>query len=529
MSMSSKSKKRIATYFVYGILAAVIVWELVAVVGPFVFPAGPAAENNFIVNVTGNVLRPGHYSVPQGTTHFEILKVAGVRSTSDISQYDLARPITDKQQLQVGTMPNPVTMKKEADKIRVEFSLGTVSVIAPDGKTRPQAAGMEISQGDRVLTGEKSQAELSASAFSRIDMDNLSELVADKISAAEGEKTATWLFQKSGTVWYKIAYGSKTELFRITAPLVNVTVAGSGADFTITAKPGRIDINNTDGVLLVERAAGGEAINLISGQTATIYGDSRPFQVSSLSADAAPAERFSVLTKEKTSFMMQHTPFNFVFCGVPTVYYFGSVQYDNGTFHLVHLPAETSVEQFVQGCATLDQAFLFGGGVFVSTLVEQMMNTRISKYCVLEKEDIIRVAAAMGGINTVDVDEKAAAAMKIAKGPQKLTSQQLVQFLKPSLSGTEDFKLRQTKVLKAIFEGFSSKNIVLTALLAQQVLSHLQTNVSALEAMDEYGKFTAVKGWTFTQHSLPVKQSVRGGRIIADPNLEECKTLLQKE
>ena len=360
-------------------------------------------------------------------------------------------------------------------------------------------------------------------------MDNLAELVFDKINSVESGRSATGLYQKSGTVWYKIAYGSKTELFRLVTPLVNVTVAGSGADFTVAVKPGRIDVNNTDGVLLVERITGGEAINLISGQSATIYSDSRPFQVSSLSADATPAERFSLLTKEKTSFMMRHTPFNFVFCGVPTVYYCGSVQYDNGTFRLVNLPAETSVEQFVQGCATLDQAFLFGGGVFVSTLVEQMMNTRISKYCVLEKEDIIRVAGALGGINSVDVDEKAAAAMKTAKGPQKLTSQQLVQFLKPGLSGIEDFKLRQAKVLKAIFEGFSSKNIVLTALLAQQVLSHLQTNVSALEAMDEYGKFTAVKGWTFSQHSLPVKQSVRDGRIIADPNLEECKTLLQKE
>jgi anionic cell wall polymer biosynthesis LytR-Cps2A-Psr (LCP) family protein len=165
----------------------------------------------------------------------------------------------------------------------------------------------------------------------------------------------------------------------------------------------------------------------------------------------------------------------------------------------------------------------------VSTLIEQMMNTRIPKYCVLEKEDIIRVAGALGGNNKVDVDEKAAAAMKIAKGPQKLTSQQLVGFLKPSLSGMEDFKLRQIRVLKAIFEDFSSKNLVLNALLAQQVLSHLQTNVSALEAMDEYAKFTAVTGWTFREHSLPVKQTVRGGRVLADPNLEECKTLLQKE
>ncbi|HUI93246.1 MAG TPA: FecR domain-containing protein [Chitinivibrionales bacterium] len=527
MSTSQKDKQRIARHVVYTILAAAIAWRLVSEVRPLVFPDRSGAWDNYTVTITGNVLRPGQYSVPPGTTHFEILKVAGVRPTSDISQFELARPITDNQQLQVGTMPNPVTLKREPNKLRVEFFLDTLSVIAPDGKARPVAEGMEINQGDRVVTREKSQAELSVSAFSHIDIDHSSELAADRIAAAEGGRLTTALFQKSGTVWYKIAYGAKTDLFKITTPLVNVTVGGGGADFTITINPGRTDVSTLDGMLLVERVAGSEAINLISGQSAAVYGDNRPFQVTSLGAGAAPAERFSFLTKGKTSFMTRRMPFNFVFCGVPTVYYFGSVQYQTGSFHLVRLPSETSVEEFAQGCTTLDQAFLFGGGGFVSSLVEQILDMRVSKFCVLEKDDIIRVAGALGGINNVDVDEKAAGYMHLSRGPQKLTNQQLSTFLKPTLSGLEDFKARQIKVLKAIFNEFSSKNTVLTALLAQQVLAHIQTNVSALEAMDEYGKFSEVKGWAFKEHSLPVRQGMRGGRAIADPILDSCKTLLQ--
>ena len=528
MSLSRRSKKRIATYAVYAVLCGAIIWQLLKYVPPMFGAGTPGDEESLIVNVSGNVLRPGQYRVPSGTTHFEILKVAGIRPTSDISMLNLTQQITDNQQLQVGTMPNPVTVKKGIDKIRCEFFLGDVSVIAADGRTKTPEEGMEITQGDRVLTEEKSQAELSVSTFSRIDMDNFSELAFTKIGAVENARTSTWLFQKAGTCWYKIVYGSKNELFRITTPLVNVTVAGTGADFTVTIKPDEIDISNMDGLLLVERIGSAEAINLISGQSATIFNDSRPFQVTSIGAEANPADRFSILTKEKDNVTMLHMPMNFMFCGIPGVYYFGSVQFERGVILMVNLPAETSVEEFVQGCTTLDQAFLYGGGIFVTTLIEQILDTRIPKFCVLEKGDLIRIAGAIGGLK-VNVDDKAAGLMKLPKGPQKLTSHQLALLLMPSLSGTQDFKNRQINVIKALFDGLSSRNIIMTSLLAEQIFTNLQTNFSTSEVMDEYNKFTAVQNWTFKQAALPVKQNVRGARMVLDPNLEECRKLIQQQ
>lgn len=526
MSLSRKSKKLIATYAVYAALCGGIIWQLSHYI-PRMLGADGASEEFILVNVSGNVLRPGEYKVPAGTTHFEILKVAGIRPTSDISMFNLGQQITDNQQLQVGTMPNPVTAKKTADKIRCEFFLGDVSVIAADGRTKPPENGMEISQGDRVLTEEKSQVELSVSTFSRIDMDNFSELTFDKIGAAENARNVTWLVQKSGTCWYKIVYGSKGELFRITTPLVTATVAGTGADFTVNIKPDEIDISNMDGLLLIERVGSAEAINLISGQSVTIFNDSRPFQVTSIGTEANPADRFSLLTKEKASVMMRHMPLNFVFCGVPGVYYFGSVQFERGIIHMINLPAETSVEEFVQGCTTLDQSFLYGGGIFVTTLIEQILNTRIPKFCVLEKEDLIRIAGALGGLK-ITVDDKAASIMKLSKGPQKISNHQLALFLRPSMSGTEDFKNRQISVIKALFDGLSSKNIIMTSLLAEQIFTNLQTNFSTQEVMDEYNKFTAVQNWTFKQSALPVKQNVRGGRVVSDPVLEDCRKLIQQ-
>jgi anionic cell wall polymer biosynthesis LytR-Cps2A-Psr (LCP) family protein len=246
-----------------------------------------------------------------------------------------------------------------------------------------------------------------------------------------------------------------------------------------------------------------------------------------MSREMYPTARFAVLTKEKSTVMQRAMPFTFVFCGVPSVYYMGSVDFETGRFQVVNLPPDLDVQEFVQGCATLSQAFLYGGGLYVSLIAEQIFNTRVPKQAVLEKNDLIRIAATLGGV-TVDVDEKAAAELKVKKGTQKLSGDQVALFLRPHLSNAEESKDRQIRVIKALFGGFTSKNIVLTAILSKELIATVQTNISAAELMDQYTKFSSVQNWTFKQYSLPVKQIWYRGRGSLDPILEECRTLLQK-
>jgi hypothetical protein len=46
--------------------------------------------------------------------------------------------------------------------------------------------------------------------------------------------------------------------------------------------------------------------------------------------------------------------------------------------------------------------------------------------------------------------------------------------------------------------------------------------------MNQYGKFTEVKKWSFIEHKLPLKKIVQNGIPRNDPDLDECKTLLEK-
>jgi len=524
MTFTGNKKNRWAVNGVLVLLGVFIAWRVIHIFfGGF---RSPFSQENYTVNIQGNVLRPGTYRVAFGMTQFEILKVAGIRPTSDISPYDLTQQLTDKQQIEVGTMPNPVVLKNQNDNVRLEFSLGQISIIARDGKTRTSEEGMSVNAGDRIISDEKSQAEVSVNTFSRIDVDEYSECIFDKINEDEKNKKLTAVFQKSGACWYKIVYATKSELFRVITPFVNITIAGTGAEFMVIVGQDKIDIHDLDGLLLIERTTGAEAINMISGQSAVVFSDNRPFQVSQLASEINPADRFSQLTKEKSSFVVRHMPLNFLLCAVPNVFYFFSVQFENGTVHAVNIPGSVSVEEFVQGCSTLDQAFLYGGPVFVSTLVEQIMDSRIPKYSVFSKDDVVRVAGGLGGIN-VNVDEKAAAALRIATGAHKLNTAQIASFLKPSLSGSDDFQSRQIRVLKSIFEGLRSKNIVLTALLVEQILANMTTNFTSAEVMSNYGKFSEVRNWTFKEHKLPLKKVTQKGVARDDPNLEECKTLIR--
>jgi hypothetical protein len=407
----------------------------------------------------------------------------------------------------------------------LEFYLGELGIESAEGKERPLKEGMSINSGDRVRAQGQAQAEFSINSYSRVDLDKGAEIAFDRIGTDDAGKKVVEVFQWAGLCWYKAVYADKNEKIRVITPLGQMTVAGNGADFTVETSVSSAVLENRDGLLLVERPKTGEAINLIAGQRATLYADGRPFDVSQTTPDAALPERFSGLNKKKTEVLVKFMPLNILVSSPLGVFHLVSVQFDRNEVRTIYLPSKLYVANLVEGFSTLREAYLYGGSAFATTLIERILNARVPKYAELEKEDVIRAVSTLGGVS-VTVDEAAASAMRVRGGRRKLKNQDVVSFLKPGLSGEADAVRRQTEVLKAVFDGFRTNSIVLTALHADQIMSGIESNMSPAEVMKHYANFKGRPNWAFRSQTVPTKNISVRGRTYQEPVLDKCRKLL---
>lgn len=506
----------------YCTVIAILAWQGYELFSDIQRKSTKRFSENITVTVNGNVMRPGKYRVPYGTTNFEILKVAGIRSSSDITPFNLTSQVEGDNEINVASRDESVALKSTA---RLEFYFGNISIISSIGRERVIQEGLMLNEGDRILTEEQTQAEISLNSFSRVDMDKYSEISFDKIGKDKEDRNVIDLFQKNGLCWYKVSYSDKSEKINVSTPLAKVTISGKGSDFTVDSKYSETVINCIDGLVLVERPDGSDPVNVIAGQSVTIFNDGRPFLITKMSRDLDITRNFSQLVKTKVEIIMRHMPFNFLFLSPPQAYYLVSIQFDKQTIHLVNIPYHTSVSFFVQGVETMNEAYLYGGPVFMSTIVERIMNTKIPKYIVFDKEDILRAASSVGGLN-ISVDPKAASVMNLKSGRQKLGHEDLFTFMQSSLSGYVDSKRRQEVVLYSLFEQIKSGNIGITTILAEQVTNDAETNIMVSEILTHYKNFMSKKKWKFVTHDLPVIEKKEKNITIYEVDYDEARKLL---
>jgi hypothetical protein len=510
---------------VYLLLAAGVTWEAVQVVAHVRRPPSLRYDHYNTVTVSGNVDRPGRYRVPDGTTHWELLRVAGVRVTSNLAALNLLEQVDDKQLVHVGSLSVPASVIVPPSSARLEYYVGTPDIVSRDGSLRPQTRGAVVLTADAVRTDSGAQAEVSVGAYTRVDIDRSSEVAFDRIGAAEGEKRLTQLTQRSGAAWYRVVYTTRNERFSVVTTSATFVAAGSGADFLVEMQGAWVRVHALEGVLVVTRPDGLEAMNLVAGQTATVWNDSRPFQVGRTSADVSVNRSFARLQQTRQEQASVDVPITFVFCTLPQAYYFVAVQFATRTVHVVRLPAETSAEPYARGFTTLTQALLLGGGPFMASLVEQIVGMRVDRHCILGKDGLIELVSTLGSVN-VAVDEKAAKFMGIKPGAQALTGEQLFSFLKPRVSGMEDSRRRQEAVLHALFDAVRGRSIIINTMLADRAASTLETNFSPADIVAGYARFAAVEGWTFKTQALPGTYVTDGAQAIFQPDVDAARQLL---
>ena len=202
--MSRQLKFRFFSYTIYLILVAGIVFESATLARQSGIFGNHTVIRTCKINIEGNIRKPGWYVVPEGTTQFEILKVAGIRPTSDISMVNLSSQIGDNQNIRIGTLEKPVSLTNRSEVARVEFFYGDVSSTHQDGKTDIVQQGHNIVPGDRLRSQSASQAEISIGSFSRIDLDNFSDVVFEKINELKDKQAVTEITQNNGSCWHRI-------------------------------------------------------------------------------------------------------------------------------------------------------------------------------------------------------------------------------------------------------------------------------------------------------------------------------------
>ncbi len=527
---------RILKIVIFAALTAGVLWKAIEVAnGLYLHSVTSRTQDNTAadtiyheVKIVGHVANPGIYKVRHGISYFELLNKAGITNSSDISDIMLGNRIESNRIIRVAETETPVSAAVANQKVRLEFFWGSVELVSRDGRSMQPQPGTAIEEGTRIITDANAQTEISLNAYSRVDIDELSEITVEKIGEEKEGNVITRLFQRSGMGWFDISYRNEKERVKITTRYADITVAEQGANFTIDASYDKIVVHTIDGLLLVERKRTDEAINLISGQQVTVYSDDRPFQVRSSAVQKTPEEIFSPLTRKKTQYFLKRRPFNFMFIGIPHTYYLISADFDRRRATVVHVAPNTSVDRFAQGVSTVDQALLKAGPAFVNTLIEEIMNVRIRNYIMLNRLDILQIAETLGSV-PVRVDAKAAGELNIRAGRQKLTSQQLFRFLEPGVSGWQGSYERQKRVLQALFNSLSTQEIVLRSVIIRQLLAETESNFNWKEVVDKYSKFKSQTGWNFKYEQLPVSHTTRDNRTYLIPDLKDARNLLNPE
>ena len=133
-----KRKLSIFTVCIYLILIGATLWQGFLLLRHSQPRYGGTDIAMIDITVEGNVRRPGRYRVARGTTQFEILQVAGVRPTSDLSMLSLTAQLDSSDELTVGTLEKAVGVSEEPLSVRLEFFFGEISIVSVDGRSVPQ-------------------------------------------------------------------------------------------------------------------------------------------------------------------------------------------------------------------------------------------------------------------------------------------------------------------------------------------------------------------------------------------------------
>lgn len=159
------------------------------------------------------------------------------------------------------------------------------------------------------------------------------------------------------------------------------------------------------------------------------------------------------------------------------------VNLTTGETRLLSLPADAlvSLPETPEPIA-LRYVNCFGGAGLTARCINEALNLGVSHFCAVNIDSFIEIVDALGGV-VMELTEEEAQALALDQGPQRLTGEQSLRYVKLRHTGDGSTRLRAllSAVLRETAESDSIKQLMS---LANMLLPSLDTNLTTDDVVD---------------------------------------------
>ncbi len=492
----------------------------------FVYRQTPEREfRDISVKIQGEVTQPGSYRMNAGSTVYELLMVAGVKTSGSVEQQDLYRPLKDGELIQVAQNIAGKSVKVSTAPVRkcqiVALKGGEPTIRRNNISLSGVGVGTELLQYDEIITGKGQQIELEFDDLSLFKLEENSKLVLTYLSVNQNNlETKTWVEIKNGLLFADVNYTGEKTNFLFNTPHAEVTVKGTVLSIGVS---GTTQVNVYRGRVYVKPIKASSGLDIRSNQMTMVDAKSTTITAAELKEEPPSESRFAGLKRSKK----QAKSVSFIYICIPSPYVFIQINKSTSRINIIRIPNETIVSDFVEGFDHLDKALLYGGAQFLVSLIEQILQVPIQFYLIHRREDVIKSIDLIEGL-TIDVDPEISPILDLKPGVQVLDGLMTARFGSPSvIGGTTASWKRQQKVIQAFLDKMISGSAVMTGSLVTNILKDVETNFNT-ETCTELVNVLRKGNWGRDTQTVPGFSVLKGGRTSWKASVKDIEAILNK-
>ncbi len=508
--MSWKRNFSFTEKFFFVLLSGVFSYCLYLYLHDRVFPPlTPEQESRkIIVQVEGEIYKPGRYPLKAGSTYFELFQIVEVKNTADLSKINLHEPLNDGDLIQVAQL---VGGQKVATKTSTKRSCTIVAIkgkvdLGRQGQKTKVEAGSELIERDEIMTEADGQAELELNDLSVIKLGKKSNMSITYLKYNDiSLEEKTFFYFGVGYFFGDVNYVGEKSQFLFETPHATLTIKGTEFSVAVNAQATRVHVYR--GNVYVKPLNATTGINVLKDQMTTIKTGDVQILAEALQEQIKPAQQFGGLKRPK----QEVKAMNFLLIGIPFPIIFVQLSKTSKRLIFIRIPNETVVSDLVQGFDHIELSIVYGGPQFMVSIVEQLIKVPIQFYIVQRRDDVVKTIDLLKGV-TLDIESEMAEFLKIHSGKQKLEGKEVVRFCSPTApGGAKKSWERQIQVIEAILQQLSDQSVNLGTAVIKNMLEGVESNFSA-EILLDLLKLMKEENWRRNTSTLPGFNVTKGGK-----------------